>query len=209
MDRSRLDPRCPSWDSGALTRATQQLLEQFESLPDEERSERRDRSQRALVMPSARRGEVWLVDLGMAAKVRPALVITVAAEDQDRIQTTIRRICLAGQHHVGPRLTPITRHRGTGQTKKPLCARDSATVPVCRSRSSRRRAIPSNSRRSTARSPPEVLQTHLLGMCAIGCGGSPATSPSPQPSPTPAPSSGSVHSIPQRSSTARCLVHED
>jgi hypothetical protein len=28
-------------------------------------------------MPSPRRGEVWLVDLGMAAKVRPALVISV------------------------------------------------------------------------------------------------------------------------------------
>lgn len=31
-------------------------------------------------MPSPRRGEVWLVDLGMAAKVRPALVTSVAAE---------------------------------------------------------------------------------------------------------------------------------
>jgi len=30
------------------------------------------------------RGEVWLVDLGMAAKVRPALVISIPAEDIDR-----------------------------------------------------------------------------------------------------------------------------
>ena len=39
-------------------------------------------------MPSARRGEVWLVDLGMAAKVRPALV-SIPAEDQDRALVTL------------------------------------------------------------------------------------------------------------------------
>jgi hypothetical protein len=30
------------------------------------------------------RGEVWLVDLGLAAKVRPALMISIPAEDVDR-----------------------------------------------------------------------------------------------------------------------------
>ena len=35
-------------------------------------------------MASPRRGEVWLVDLGMAAKVRPALVMSVPAADTDR-----------------------------------------------------------------------------------------------------------------------------
>jgi mRNA interferase MazF len=30
------------------------------------------------------RGEVWLVDLGMTAKVRPCLVLSVPFEDQDR-----------------------------------------------------------------------------------------------------------------------------
>src|SRR5712691_6210236 len=35
-------------------------------------------------MTTPRRGEVWLLDLGMAAKVRPALVISVPAEDTDR-----------------------------------------------------------------------------------------------------------------------------
>lgn len=34
-------------------------------------------------MASPRHGEVWLVDLGMAAKVRPALVISVRAADID------------------------------------------------------------------------------------------------------------------------------
>jgi mRNA interferase MazF len=37
----------------------------------------------------ASRGEVWLVDLGMAAKVRPALVISVPASERDRALVTI------------------------------------------------------------------------------------------------------------------------
>ena len=40
-------------------------------------------------MTSPRRGEVWLVDLGMAAKVRPALVLSVPAEDTDRALATL------------------------------------------------------------------------------------------------------------------------
>jgi mRNA interferase MazF len=35
------------------------------------------------------RGEVWLVDLGLAAKIRPALVISVPAEDIDRALVTL------------------------------------------------------------------------------------------------------------------------
>lgn len=31
-------------------------------------------------MPSADRGSVWIVDLGMAAKVRPALVLSVPTD---------------------------------------------------------------------------------------------------------------------------------
>ena len=40
-------------------------------------------------MTSPRRGEVWLVDLGMAANVRLALVISVPAEDVDRALVTL------------------------------------------------------------------------------------------------------------------------
>ena len=36
-----------------------------------------------------RRGEVWLVDLGMAAKVRPAVVISIPAHDADRALVTL------------------------------------------------------------------------------------------------------------------------
>ena len=40
-------------------------------------------------MNAPRRGEVWLVDLGMAAKVRPALVLSVPADDKDRALATL------------------------------------------------------------------------------------------------------------------------
>ena len=40
-------------------------------------------------MKSPERGEVWIVDLGMAAKVRPALVVSVAVLDDDRAIITI------------------------------------------------------------------------------------------------------------------------
>jgi len=36
-----------------------------------------------------KRGEVWLVDLGMVAKVRPALVMSVPATDIDRALVTL------------------------------------------------------------------------------------------------------------------------
>jgi mRNA interferase MazF len=36
-----------------------------------------------------RRGDVWLVDLGMTAKVRPALVISVPANENDRALATL------------------------------------------------------------------------------------------------------------------------
>ena len=40
-------------------------------------------------MKAPQRGEVWLVDLGLAAKVRPALVMSVPAADVDRALVTI------------------------------------------------------------------------------------------------------------------------
>jgi mRNA interferase MazF len=35
------------------------------------------------------RGEVWLVDLGLVAKVRPTLVLSIPALDQDRSLVTL------------------------------------------------------------------------------------------------------------------------
>ena len=40
-------------------------------------------------MPDIVRGEVWLVDLGMAAKVRPCLAISIASEETDRALVTL------------------------------------------------------------------------------------------------------------------------
>jgi mRNA interferase MazF len=40
-------------------------------------------------MKAPQRGEVWLVDLGMAAKVRPAVVISVPADESDRAPVTL------------------------------------------------------------------------------------------------------------------------
>jgi mRNA interferase MazF len=40
-------------------------------------------------MASPNRGEVWLVDLGMVAKVRPCLVLSVPAGLQDRALATL------------------------------------------------------------------------------------------------------------------------
>ncbi len=40
-------------------------------------------------MPIPDRGEVWLTDLGMAAKVRPCLVLNVPLEPQDRVLFTL------------------------------------------------------------------------------------------------------------------------
>ena len=40
-------------------------------------------------MPAANRGEVWIVDLGMVAKVRPCLVLSVPAGLNDRALVTV------------------------------------------------------------------------------------------------------------------------
>jgi mRNA interferase MazF len=40
-------------------------------------------------MTNPKRGEVWMVDLGFAAKVRPCLVISIPFEDRDRALVTI------------------------------------------------------------------------------------------------------------------------
>ena len=40
-------------------------------------------------MPNPDRGEVWIVDLGMAAKVRPCLVLSVPLDPPDRVLTTL------------------------------------------------------------------------------------------------------------------------
>jgi mRNA-degrading endonuclease toxin of MazEF toxin-antitoxin module len=40
-------------------------------------------------VPAISRGEIWLTDLGTAARVRPCLVLSVRAEPQDRVLITL------------------------------------------------------------------------------------------------------------------------
>jgi mRNA interferase MazF len=40
-------------------------------------------------MPEIQRGDVWLVDLGLVAKVRPCLVLSVPVAEQDRALVTM------------------------------------------------------------------------------------------------------------------------
>ncbi len=40
-------------------------------------------------MPKADRGEIWLVDLGYAAKTRPGLILSIPPLDTDRALVTI------------------------------------------------------------------------------------------------------------------------
>jgi mRNA-degrading endonuclease toxin of MazEF toxin-antitoxin module len=40
-------------------------------------------------MPEPQRGDVWVVDLGLAAKVRPCLILSVPVAEQDRALVTV------------------------------------------------------------------------------------------------------------------------
>jgi mRNA interferase MazF len=44
---------------------------------------------RRLLLTHPSRGEVWLADLGIAAKIRPGLIISVPADPQDRVLVTL------------------------------------------------------------------------------------------------------------------------
>ncbi len=39
-------------------------------------------------MPKAKRGEIWMADLGMVAKVRPVLILSVEYQDEERAVVT-------------------------------------------------------------------------------------------------------------------------
>lgn len=57
------------------------------------------------------RGEVWLFDLGMAEKVRPVLVVSVAFEDIDRAIVTVvpHTTSLRGSKHEVSAYAPFLR----------------------------------------------------------------------------------------------------
>jgi len=55
-------------------------------------------------MPSVRRGEVWQIDFGFAAKVRPALVLgcDVAEEDRVLVAAVYQAAALRGSRYEVP-----------------------------------------------------------------------------------------------------------
>lgn len=61
---------------------------------------------------TANRGEIWLIDLGMIQKVRPALILSVAYKDQERalVSFVIRTTSMRGTEyevsHMAPRFLP-------------------------------------------------------------------------------------------------------
>ncbi len=57
-------------------------------------------------MPRATRGEIWLADLGMIAKVRPVLVLSVAYQENERAVVTFvgRTTTLRGTPYEVPHL---------------------------------------------------------------------------------------------------------
>jgi len=61
-------------------------------------------------MPNAKRGEVWQVDFGLAAKVRPALVLGCDIADEDRVLVAVvyhTRSLRGSRYEVPMRLTGL------------------------------------------------------------------------------------------------------
>ena len=59
-------------------------------------------------MPNARRGEVWQIDFGMVAKVRPALVLGCDIADEDRVLLAVvyHTTALRGSRYEVPMRVP-------------------------------------------------------------------------------------------------------
>jgi mRNA-degrading endonuclease toxin of MazEF toxin-antitoxin module len=74
----------------------------------------------------AQRGDIWLVDLGMVAKTRPVLILSVAPIEQDRSLVTFI-----------PRTTQVrgtaskSRTPRAGSMPAPLTRRASPRCPPC------------------------------------------------------------------------------
>jgi mRNA interferase MazF len=59
-------------------------------------------------MPRARRGELWMADLGLAANVRPVLILSVDYRDDERAVVThvVRTTSLRGTRYEVPHRSP-------------------------------------------------------------------------------------------------------
>jgi mRNA interferase MazF len=78
-------------------------------------------------MNSPNRSEVWLVDLSFAAKIRPCLVLSAQAPDEDRALVTVI------PHTTSPRGTRFEVEVKTGFLKKGVFdAQNLVTIPYAR-----------------------------------------------------------------------------
>jgi mRNA interferase MazF len=75
-------------------------------------------------MPKAKRGEVWLADLGLAAKVRPVLILSVAYEADERavVSFVTRTTTLRDTRYEVP-------HRAWGEADGAFDAQGVGSVP--------------------------------------------------------------------------------
>ena len=75
-------------------------------------------------MPKARRGEIWLADLGMIAKVRPVLVLSVEYEGNERAVVTyvIRTTSVRGTQYE-------IQHEARGMLAGAFDAQGIASIP--------------------------------------------------------------------------------
>lgn len=75
-------------------------------------------------MPKAKRGELWLADLGLAAKVRPVLVLSQEYRDDERAVVTYvtRTTAVRGTAYEVP-------HHSAGMPAGALDAQGIGTIP--------------------------------------------------------------------------------
>jgi mRNA interferase MazF len=75
-------------------------------------------------VPRAKRGEIWMADLGLAAKVRPVLVLSVAYEGQERaiVSYVIRTTSLRDTQYE-------VRHESRGMPNGAFDAQGLGSIP--------------------------------------------------------------------------------
>jgi mRNA interferase MazF len=75
-------------------------------------------------MAKARRGEIWIADLGMVAKVRPVLILSVEYQDNERAVVTyvIRTTSVRGTQYEVP-------HEARGMAPGAFDAQGLASIP--------------------------------------------------------------------------------
>ena len=77
-------------------------------------------------MKSPQHGEVWLVDLGLAGKVRPCLILSIPPRDEDRALVTIVPNTTAVRNNRFEVVIPLNFLKGDGVFN----AQDLMTLPI-------------------------------------------------------------------------------